>query len=157
VSNTSLTRADLEKVFGNNVKVIRAFEQLAQQVITNTATSTANADATVALQDATVITLSSNETFTNERILAVDSSALTIQDNGAGSTVVLGLVNRITINGYSLQLNLQTDTYLDLPISGKIPSSDVGPYATDADAAAAGVEIGEIYKGPLGAVVWRQV
>lgn len=155
---TPLTRADLEKVFGNNPKVIFAFEQLAKQVVVNTATSTANAGATVALQDATVITLSPNETFTNERILAVDSAALTITDNGPGNTVVLGMVNLIVLNGgYACTFNLLADTNLDFPTNGTVPSSAIGPYASDAAAAAAGVNVGEIYKGLAGAVVYRQV
>jgi len=153
---TFLTRDDLRKVFGDNPKVIYAFEQQQKQVADNTAQTATNVDATTAIQDATVITLSPNETLTRERILAV-GTGLQIIDNGPGATVVIVLTTVPLLNGgYDCTINLSADTNVDFPTLGKIPSSAVGPYADDAAAASAGVAIGEIYKGPTGSVVWRQ-
>src|SRR3990167_2024849 len=58
--------------------------------------------------DATYVTLSSNGTLTNERILTGTANQITITDNGAGSTVVLSTPQNIhttatpTFNGLTL-------------------------------------------------------
>lgn len=154
----TLNRRDLSTLFPGNTKAQMAFEQLFSRTASNTAAVTAGVDATTALTDATVLTLSPNEALSNERILAVDPASLSITDNGPGNTLVLALLYAIaTTSGYRLTLNLDADTNVKLPVAGVIPSSAVGPYANDAAADAAGVEIGEIYKGPTGSVLWRQV
>lgn len=157
MTDTTVTRADLAMVFGNNTKVIRAIEDLFAQTAYNTGALASNADSTTELQDATVITLSPNATLTNERILAL-ADGLTVTDNGPGSTLVLALAYLIVLNGgYACTFNLGADTNLNLPISGTVPSSAIGPYADDTAAATAGVALGEWYAKTGGALVWRQV
>ncbi len=159
---TRINRADLAQAWGSewvrrNPKVVKALENIQEAAYAADGQTASNAEATKALQDATVITLSPNETLTNERVLAL-GAGLQAFDAGPGSTLLLVLRWVIeTVGGFALTFNLEADTTLDLPASGKIPSSAVGPYADDAAAAAAGVEIGEIYKVTGGTVAWRQV
>lgn len=152
---TTLTRADLEKLFGNDPKVIRAFESLTQAVQDQASQLASQTDATEAINDATVITLSPNATFGNERVLAL-GEGLDAVDNGPGNTLVLQLTFQISTNGgYPCTFNLKADTNLDLPTEGTVPSSAIGPYADDAAAAAAGVAVGEWYAKTGGTVAWR--
>jgi hypothetical protein len=51
---------------------------------------------------------------------------------------------------------LAADTNLDLPPSGRVPSSEDGPYADDTAAAAAGIQVGQWYAKTGGTVAWRQ-
>jgi len=149
-----LTRHDLQGALGNNLKVIQAFEKLFRTLADTSNAVTAGAEATQALNDATVITLSANETLTNERVLAVDSGSMTIALTA--DNVVLSA--RVTVTGiFRCTLSLIADTNVSLPTGGRIPSSDDGPYADDTAAAAAGVEVGEWYAKTGGTVVWRQV
>lgn len=151
---TPLTRTDLSRVFPNNPKVVLAFEQLFKSAASNSLAVTTGTEATQALNDATVVTLSPNAVFNNERVLAIDPASLTIVDNGPGNTVVLA--GKIGVNGgFRCQFTIQGDTNPILPADGVIPSSSIGPYATDAAAAAAGVGIGEWYAKTGGTVAWR--
>jgi len=151
-----LNRGDLSNLFPGNIKAQMAFEQLFSRVTATGEAVTAGVDATQALTDATVITLSNNDALANERVLAVDPASLTLTDTGPGNTVILALLYAIaTTGGYRLTLNLDADTNVKLPVSGVIPSSSVGPYANDAAAAAAGVQIGEWYAVTGGNVSWR--
>lgn len=153
---TTLNWSDLSTLFPNNPKAVQAFLQLFQRVKATGEAVTAGVDATQALTDATVLTLSPNEALANERVLALDPSAFTFTDNGPGNTFVLSLLYAIaTTSGYRLTLNLDADTNVKLPVAGVIPSSAIGPYANDAAAAAAGVQIGEWYAVTGGNVAWR--
>ncbi len=154
-----LTRDDLSRAFPNNPKVVRAFEQLFAQGAAVATVQTAQTDATQALDQATVVTLSPNDTFSNERVLGVDGNTMAIQDTG--TQVILSLINNVLTNGgYSCTFNLASDTALDLPSSGRVLTdaflSD-GPYASDAAAASGGVAVGRPYRRSDGVVAWRQV
>lgn len=148
------SRRDLQGALGNNRIVVQAIESLFRTTADTSKAMTSGAAATQALNDATVITLSPNDTLNNERVLAVDAGSMSIaltDDN-----VILSA--RVAVTGvFRCALTLSGDTNVTLPAGGRIPSSADGPYADDTAAAAAGVEIGEIYKGPTGSVVWRQV
>jgi hypothetical protein len=153
---TTFNRSDLQKIPGITLKVIQALESLQAKAVYAAATVTSNAEATTELQDATNVTLSPNAALPNERILAVDGTTMFLTDNGAGSTVVLGLLYPIFTNGgYALNFNMIADTAVTLPTNGTIPSSAIGPYADDAAAAAAGVAVGEWYAKTGGTVAWR--
>jgi len=155
-----LTRDDLYKAFPNQPKVVRAFEQLFRLNATTTDTLTSTTSATKALVDATVVTLSPNDAFSNERVLSVDPQALTLTDRGAGADVLLALVNLITKTaGKSLAFTLAADTALSLPASGRVVALAPGAvtYASDADAAVGGVAVGDIYRKSGGVLAWRQV
>lgn len=159
---TRITRADLSQAFGpewvrRNPKLVRALEGIQDAAYTAESRTVGNAEATQALQDATVITLSPNETLTNERILAL-GPGLDANDSGAGGALTIFMQFPIFLNGgFGCTFNLAADTNLDLPTEGKVPSSAIGPYADDAAAAAAGVNVGEWYAKTGGTVAWRQV
>lgn len=160
VNPTPLTRDDLYKAFPNQPKVVRAFEQLFRLNASTADTITAGTAATEALQDATVVTLSANDAFTNERVLAVDTTALTLQDQGPGQQIIIGMVNLIRkTQNATLFLNLDEDTALDLPPSGRVVtlSQDGASYADDTAAAAAGIAVGDVYRKTGGTLAWRQV
>lgn len=155
---TRLNRADLEKALGGNLKVIKGIEDMQSSTSDSEVRIADNVAATAALQDATVITLSSNDALNNERILGV-SDGLFIQDTGAQA--VLSLLYLIVLNGgYACTFNLEADTNLDFPSEGRV-LSDVylrdGPFADDTAAAAAGVPIDDLYRKTDGTIVWRQV
>lgn len=151
-----VTRHDLARVFPQNPKMVMAMEALFQQTAIAVQSITTGADATKALNDATVITLSANEAFNNERVLAFDPQSITLTDHGPGAT--LDIAGRVSVTGvFRCTLTLAADTDVTLPSSGTIPSSADATYANDAAAAAGGVPLGGFYKQPAGVVVWRQV
>lgn len=150
-------RSDLTNAFPGNPKMQKAVEQLFERVTSTSAAVTAGVGATTALVDATVITLSPNEALGNERVLAVDPASLVLTDGGPGETIRLALRYPIATNGYAVTLNFNADANIAMPLAGRVPSSADGPYANDAAAAAAGIEIGEWYAVTGGSVAWRQV
>lgn len=155
--SNQVTRYDLSQLQGITPKLIDFFTALFATGQTNSNDIGTAAEGTRAIQDATVLTLSPNAAFNNERILALDSSQFTTTDNGPGNTFAVSLVSFIALNGsFQCTFNLAADTNIDLPTSGRIPSSDDGPYPDDAAAAAAGVNVGEWYAKTGGTVVWRQ-
>jgi len=149
---TYLTRAELGRLFPGNPKAVIAFDQQQRQIADVSVSLASNADATTALQDATVLTLSPNATFTNERVLQLDDTLYAKDD---GQFLTLGVRNPVVLNGgYRCTFNLLADTSLDLPASGQV-LVDAGPYADDAGAAADGVAVGQIYRKTDGTVAWR--
>lgn len=133
----------LAKHFAGDERMIRAMEDQSATVETGVA-------ATSALKDATVIVLSPNGDFTNERVLEVgDGIAMEITDQ----TVKLSVNNVAISQGYPVLLIAQGLTRLILPLSGTLVSGEnpvvdvttLGAYANDAAAAAAGVPKGGLY------------
>lgn len=154
----SVNRADLQQLKGITPKLVRFFESLFSDTAANTQDVAGVVAGTGAIQNATVLTLSSNTAFNNERIVAFDPAAFVVVDGGPGDTLAIGLLNLIVLNGAAAcTFNLQADTNLDLPTSGIIPSSAIGPFADDTAAAAGGVQLGAIYKVTGGTMAWRQV
>jgi hypothetical protein len=154
-----LTRADLAAAFNGNEKLIRAFEKVLLTVAQNAKLSTANADATTDLQDATAVTLSPNAALNNERVLAV-ASPLALDDQGPGEKIVIGFTFPFSVPAsHAFIMNLLTDTNITMPPAGRLMASgaEAPVYANDAAAAAAGYAVGDIYKQPLGVLAWRQV
>lgn len=155
---TSITRADLQQLGGMTPKLLRALEALFVDTAAVSETVAGQVSATGSIQSATVLTLSTNAAFANERVLSLDPNFFEATDGGSGGAYAITLVNIIQTNGgYRCTFNLKADTNLDMPVSGRVPSSADGPYADDAAAAAAGINIGEIYRKTGGTVVWRQV
>ena len=151
-----VARADLSAAFPNNPKLVLAFEQLFRRNVDVAGALVTGAASTQALQDATVVTLSPNDSFANERVLAVQAgSNLNLTDTG--TQVIIGMVSRFIAQGGTCTFDLDSDTEVSLPPDGRVFTSSAGPYADDAAAAAAGIAIGELYKKPAGVVVWRQV
>lgn len=153
MTTTFLNRWELQKLFPDNPKAVIAFDYQQQAIQATTTALASNVDATGALQDATVITLSPNDALTNERVLQLDPDSLKAVDSG--NTLTLSLRYPIKLNGgYRCTFNLLADTNVDMPAQGAL-LIDAGPYADDTAAAADGIEIGQIYRKNGGTVVWR--
>lgn len=154
---TFVTRADFAQLKGITPKLLRFFEEQFASVAQTASTVDGQVQSTNALQNATVITLSPNAAFNNERVLK-QGSGISIIDGG--DTLTISASNGIAVNGgYRLTFNVIADTTLDLPASGALITADLdgASYANDAAAAAGGVMVGEIYKKTGGTVAWRQV
>lgn len=153
---TAVTRADLQQLQGISPKLLRALEELFVDTAAAGMAATGAVSATGALQSATVLTLSPNAAFANERVVAFDPTYFQVSDGGGGGTLAITLLSVVNTNGgFQCTFNLEADTNIDLPSTGRIPSSANGPYADDIAAAAAGVEIGEWYAKTGGTVAWR--
>lgn len=154
---TPVTRWDLQQIKGITPKLLRFFEDLFATSQSSASDAAGAVSATGAIQEATVITLSPNAAFENERILTA-GAGMEFTDGGPGGLFVISSTGSIRlVGGFSLTFNLPADTTLDLPASGRVPSSSDGPFADDTAAAAAGIGLGEWYAKTGGTVVWRQV
>lgn len=154
---TVVTRALLSELT-KNPQLLQFLEQLFATGQNNSAQIEGAAGATRAIQDATVLTLSPNAAFNNERIILFDSTIFQVVDNGPGNALTVTLISSVSTNGgFRLTFNLAADTNLDLPSSGKVLVSTITPavYADDAGAAAGGVGVGEAYRKTGGTVAWR--
>jgi len=156
---TSVNRNDLAAIQGASPKVIRFFEDIFATGQSNTETIDGVVQGTQSIQDATNLTLSPNAALNNERIFTPDPNFFSTTDNGPGGTFLLGLLYGIVLNGgFACTFNLEADTNLDLPSSGRLLTDDVvfpGPYADDAAAATAGVPVNGAYRKNGGSVAWR--
>lgn len=117
-----ILRSMLAKHFGNDHRIIAHFEDQAQQLETNTTLASETAQATDNLQDATVIVLSLNGAFTNERVLR----------RGPGV--------RMYDTGTALIIEAEA------PLKELATPADLFNAANDAAAAAGGVEVGHFYR-----------
>lgn len=147
-SAPQLLRYLLAKHFGNDERTIAAFEQLNNIVVDSQASLAANVEATDALQDATVITLSPNATLTNERVLQLEPG-LEAVDDGVFLTIRLADVART--EGFGVTFIAAGDSQLAVPLVGTVLVKEhigagLGNYANDAAAAAAGVPIDGLYR-----------
>jgi hypothetical protein len=138
----TLRRDDLAQFFGSNPRLLRAFEEhsAALEEATNGVADTQ------AMKDATVIVLSANGDFTNERLLQVgDGIDIEITTN----TVRLSVKDVARTQDHGVTFVPPGEVVLFLPPDGTLISSTkiaaMGNYATDAAAAAGGVAIGELY------------
>jgi hypothetical protein len=161
--SSTLPRDLLEAAFPGQPRLRDAFERQAAQVQRTAATVASGLEATDSIQNATVITLSPNASFTNERVLRLgpglaadtDDTYVTISIDPEGAAVVEG--------GYSVLLRSQGVTDLLLPMSGTLATKDgseilqnkdlrtpklsgLGDYANDAAAAAGGVPVTGVYR-----------
>jgi hypothetical protein len=142
----TLRRADLEQFFGSNPRLLREFEDQAQTVET---ISNGVAD-TQALKDATVIVLSANGDFTNERVLQIGDG---IDIDITADTVTLSVKDVARTQDHQATFVPPADVLLFLPPDGMLVSTTTplsqypgfGDYANDAAAAAGGVPVGFPY------------
>jgi hypothetical protein len=158
-----IPRDQLAEAFPNNKRLQRAFEEQSRVVDETAAVVAGNLESTDAINNATVITLSPNATFTNERVLkvgpgiraTVDDTYVTLEVDPEGAARVEG--------GYEVLLRAQGVTDLILPMSGTLATragsetlqnktlagpklSGLGNYTNDAAAAAGGVPVGGVYR-----------
>lgn len=137
----------LAKHFGDDKRMIAAFEE--QDAAVQAASS--GVAETQALKDATVIVLSANGEFTNERVLEV-GEGIAIEVTAA--KVKLSVKDVARTERFRVTLIPEGDATLFLPLDGALLSSirprveisTIGNYANDAAAAAGGVLVGEFYR-----------
>lgn len=154
-------RDDLAQFFGSNQRLMRAFEDQATVVQEASGAATSAAAATDALNDATVIVLSANAAFNNERVLRLETG-LELDDSDPGYlTIRLKDVARSA--DYAVTLVPPGDATLFLPLTGTLATranaetlslktidapkiTGLGNYANDAAAAAGGVPVTGVYR-----------
>lgn len=119
-----LSRRMLESLFPNDFRAAKAFEQLTITADETATLASTTAQATGALQDATFVTLSSNATLPNERVLQL-GHGLTATDDGSLLTLSLGVGAALVEGGYSVTLRAQGVTDIILPTSGTLAT--LGP------------------------------
>ena len=158
---TSMLRLMAAKAFPNDPAFRARFEDQMSQIYKTADAVSQGVAATESLQDATVIVLSANGAFTNERVLELGS--------GLKWTVTAGSV-KIEVdkvpaigNGFKINFLPLGDCNIVLPIAGQLatregvetfkgktldkPSlSGLGDYANDATAATGGVPVGGMYR-----------
>ena len=137
----------LEKHFGGDKRMIAEFEALGNSVDETSATVASNLEATDALQDATVIVLSANAAFNNERILKLDPGLEALVDD---TFVTIRLKDVARTIDFPVVLVATTDVQLNVPASGTVVTFEglagLGNYANDAAAATGGVAVGSMYR-----------
>jgi hypothetical protein len=158
---SKLRRDDLAQFFASNPRLMRAFEDQSEVV----ETVSAGIEGTQALKDATVIVLSANGDFTNERVLEVaDGIKITV----TADKVKLTLSNVARTADHKATFVPPADVLLFLPPEGTLLSdvslasapifAGLTPYANDAAAASGGVPVrGAYINSSTGAVTARLV
>lgn len=118
-----IPRILLQKYFGDDPRMVRAMEDVSNAAVA----SVNNVAATTGMNNATVVTLSQNDQFVNEYVLA------------AGYGIVLD------INPGNV--GIRVDPTLFVTTSAPVLKlSTIPNFANDAAAAAGGVQIGGIYR-----------
>lgn len=128
---TAILRKHLAKHFGDDHRMTAHFEEQAQTLATTSEAASSTAQTTDAMRDATVIVLSQNTEFSNERLLR-RGAGISMYDTGAALIVEL-----------SGQMKVLTD-----------PAS-LFNAVDDAAAAAGGVEVGQFYRN--GSVIMARI
>jgi hypothetical protein len=153
---SSLPRDVLAKALGGDVRAVRAFEQEAAINADTAERLASNVDATDALNDATVLVLSPNAAFNNERVLKL-GAGVSAKDDGAFLTIFVDDEVPHVQGGFPVNLTATQATSLLLPTAGQIATTDqaetlsrkilsaalmsnVPDYASDA-----GAKVGEVY------------
>jgi hypothetical protein len=142
-----ISRDILARHFGDDKRMISAFEDMNAGAAEAQAATTANVAATSTIQDATVIVLSANEAFTNERILRLADGLEMFIDDTYATIRVSGVA---LAENFGVTLVAAGDSTLFVPLSGNLVAFEnagarLGNYADDAAAAAAGVLINQLY------------
>lgn len=149
-------REDLAQFFGSNPRLMRAFED--QSIAVQDATE--GVEATSALKDATVIVLSPNGDFANERVLEIgDGIDIDITD----TAVRFSVKDVARTADFGVTFIPPAEVELFLPPEGTLVAAEIetvllkktldapkltglGNYANDAAAAAGGVPVTGVYR-----------
>ncbi|PYJ10822.1 MAG: hypothetical protein DMF06_05310 [Verrucomicrobia bacterium] len=156
-----LVRRDLlARYFGNDPRVLAAFEDQALTVQANSEALESTVAATTNLQDASVVTLSANEALTNEfRLVPGDGTELEVT---AGLLKINCDDSVVRCEGGAVRLMAPAPVTLFLPVEGELLSNTfpatvynkvldkpklqgLANAASDAAASAAGVPVGGVY------------
>lgn len=143
----------LEKYFGDDPRLVAAFEEQATAVDDASNASSAAVSATGAIKDAAVVVLSENSEFTNERVLEV-GPGIKIEVDGNKVRLSADPAAVAIVEGGTVKFVALGDSDVFLPLTGHLitaerPRADMtalGNYANDAAAAAGGVHIGDFYR-----------
>lgn len=157
-----INRDLLAQAFPGQPRLQRAFEEQAKTVDATAATVASSVGATEALQDATVITLSSNAAFANERVLRLGHGLEAVTDDAFVTISVDPSEAPYVEGGFNVTLRGQGVTDIILPTSGTLATRAgtetlsnktlaativlATDYANDAAAAAGGVPINGVYR-----------
>lgn len=155
-------RDALFQALNGDRSLVAAFEQQAETITEVQQVAQSNLQGTEAIQEATVLTLSPNASFTNERILRMGQGVRMVDD---GTYLTISANDEVpeVQGGFQVILSAQSDTIVVLPESGTLATrsnpetltnktlaaprlSSVPDYADDAAAAAGGVAVGQIYR-----------
>lgn len=152
----------LAEAFGDNQRLIAGFEEQAEIVEATAGQAATAVEATEALDAATVLVLSPNAAFSNERVVLA-GAGISLIDSGSTVTIqVSALVPKIDGSGKATFYTTADSTLL-LPVTGTLATlagsetlsnkhvvkplvSSWGNYANDAAASAAGVPVGGVYR-----------
>jgi hypothetical protein len=167
----TLPRALINSLANGDLRVRAELERSFASADIVETTLAANVAATERLDQATVITLSGNAAFANERILRT-GRGITAQDSGATLTLACNDTVPTVSGGFPLVLRVTADSDCTLPSKGQIATtgnvetlqrktldapklSGLGNYVDDTAAAAGGVPVGGVYRN--GSVVMVRV
>lgn len=157
-----ISRADIAAIAPGNPRLVVALETAINTAPVAAQQAAASVAATEALDAATVLTLSPNTAFRNERVLAL-GSGLSSSDSGASLALdVSASVVRVS-GGFTCSLVVTGNTMVAVPLSGVLATvantetlsnktlaapklSGLGNYANDGAAAAGGVPVGGVYR-----------
>lgn len=156
ITNPIFQREDLAQFFGSNPRLMRAFED--QSAAVEEATN--SLAATIAMKDATVIVLSANGDFTNERVLEVSDD---IDVEVTATTVKLTVKKVARTEDFGVTFVPPAQVLLFLPPDGTLVSAEspallenktfrapflaaIPNHVDDAAAAAGGVGITQVYR-----------
>lgn len=157
-----LPRDAMYKAFNGDARLVGAFEAQAEVISETQSVVVGNVEATDALQDATVLTLSPNATFNNERVLRL-GPGITATDDGTYLTLSVNDTVAHVEGGFRLSLTVQADTAVVIPLAGVLATQDgeetlsrktldtpsitgLSDYADDVAAAAGGVAVDGVYR-----------
>ena len=159
----TLPRDLLSEAFGGNYRLVAAFEEQARVVEDLGQTVETSVAATGAINEATVLTLSPNATFANERVVRRGLGiGLVDQDGHLTIRIDTRVVPRIA-GDREVTFHVTEPSTLLLPPSGRLATvggaetlssktlarpkiSTAGDFADDPAAAAGGVPVGGIYR-----------
>ncbi len=157
----SYTRLMLQRWFKGDERMIRAMEDQQKQVVESANGLQTTAQTTDKLEQASVIVLAGNQSFTNERVLDL-GRGLTGEDRDGVLTIQTSDIVPLVTGGFSVALVAVGNSQVRLPLTGTLATVgnpetlqrktldgliliNIGNYANDAAAAGGGVPIGGVY------------
>ena len=160
MSGFFLNRDVIAKLFDGDKRSIAAFEEQQRKLAEVDSVVTTNLDATTALKDASIVTLSANAELTNERVLAFGRG---IAGKVTDAQIILSATGPTVNGGFEVQFAIAGDATLSLPLAGILATRDhtetlerktlaapklsgLGDYVDDAAAAVGLVPVGGIYR-----------
>jgi hypothetical protein len=156
----TIPRELIDQLVGNNPRLRAAMEQVFNTSDVVQSQLAANVEATDAMDAATVITLSSNTAFKNERVLKLGAG---LKATDTGAELQLDATGPALTGGFPVTLQAFGASNIALPLGGVLATvsnvetlrnktlnapklSGLGDYADDTAAAAGSVPVGGMYR-----------